>query len=153
MEALTVVTIAIAGVLAGNELGTWAVVHRQLAALPTPQHVAAEQALNRGYERIMPPLMIAAVAAGAVFASLVSTGAGTTPWILAVAATICLVLMLAITLAGNVPINRATDHSSVDIDPAQWAAMRGRWNRLHDVRIVLDGAAFVLFICAGLAAR
>ncbi|HEX3425079.1 MAG TPA: DUF1772 domain-containing protein [Acidimicrobiales bacterium] len=153
METLTVITIVVAGVLAGNELGTWAVVHRQLAALPTPQQVAAEQALNRGYERLMPPLMIAAVAAGAVFASVVPAGAGSTPWTLAISGTICLVAMLGITLAGNVPINRATDRSTLDIDPATWSSMRARWNRLHDIRIVLDLAGFVLFICAGLAAR
>jgi uncharacterized membrane protein len=153
VNAATVIDIVLAGLLAGNEFGTWAVVHRQLATLPTPCHVAAEQALNRRYEKLMPVLMVAAVASGVVIAGLTPAAAGSAPWTLAVVATACLFVMLTITLIGNVPINQATDRASADIDPSRWAAMRARWDRYHDARIVLDLAAFVLFVCAGLAAR
>jgi uncharacterized membrane protein len=153
MTYVTVLNIVVAGILAGNEFGTWAVVHRQLATLPTPQHVAAEQALNRRYEKVMPALMLAVLGTGIAAARAAPGGIGSAAGNLALLGTACITAMLAITLAGNVPINRATDHAALDIDPSRWAAMRTRWNRLHDARIILDVAAFTLFVCAGLVAR
>ena len=47
------VNLILAGLLAGNEFGTWAVVHRALWTMPTPEHIRAEQALTRRFGSIM----------------------------------------------------------------------------------------------------
>lgn len=46
---MEVVAVVVAALLVGNEFATWAVVHRQLARLPVPQHIVAGQALHRAY--------------------------------------------------------------------------------------------------------
>jgi hypothetical protein len=65
----------------------------------------------------------------------------------------CYTAMLAITLIGNMPINVRVfrwdeDHG----DPEEWRRLRRRWDRLHNIRIPLDAAGFVLITLAALHA-
>jgi hypothetical protein len=46
--------LVLAGLLACNEFGTWAAVHRSLWAMPTPEHARTEQALTHRFKSIMP---------------------------------------------------------------------------------------------------
>ena len=68
--------------------------------------------------------------------------------VFAIAGTASLAAMIAITFAGNLPINIWTLKASQDVDPADWAARRGRWDRFHEARVALDGAALACFIVA-----
>jgi hypothetical protein len=92
------------GALFGNELGTL-LIHRALFELATDEHLAAEHAIHRTLRRVMPPYMIVAIA-GAIVAAVAADDARATT--LGAAAASCLVLMLAVTLSGNVPINSET---------------------------------------------
>jgi hypothetical protein len=58
--------------------------------------------------------------------------------------------MLAITLAGNVPLNGQTLRFTEAASEEEWRRIRRRWDQLHAVRVVLDSAGFT---CAALAAR
>jgi Anthrone oxygenase len=59
--------------------------------------------------------------------------------------------MLAITLIGNIPINLRVFHCDEDSeDPDEWRRLRRRWDRLHNVRIPLDVAGFILITRAAL---
>ena len=72
---------------------------------------------------------------------------------LALTACGCYTTMLAITLLGNMPINLRDFRWDEDRgDPAQWRRLRRRWDRLHNVRIPLDVAGFVLITLASLHA-
>lgn len=57
--------------------------------------------------------------------------------------------MLAVTFAGNLPVNRRILAVTTDIPPDQWRALRRRWERCHTARVGLDLVAFG----ASLAAR
>ncbi len=57
--------------------------------------------------------------------------------------------MVAITLAGNMPINlRVFRWDEERGDTSEWRALRRRWDRLHTARIALDSAAFALITVA-----
>lgn len=127
-----------AGVLTGNELGTWAVVHPAIQRLPFAEEVHAEQEVTRRYGRFMPALMLITIVSGFVLAE----GVDGTPGSLALAGSICFAAMLALTLVGNVPLNVRTLRFTETDPPEQWRAARPRWDRLHATRIALDVAGF-----------
>ena len=71
------------------------------------------------------------------------------PATLALAAGACFASMLVITLVGNMPLNlRVFRWDEAHGDPAEWRRIRRRWDRLHSVRIALDGAGFILMTLA-----
>ena len=132
-----------AGVLTGNELGTFSVVHPAIQRLPFAEEVRAEQEITRRYGYVMPAVMTLAVASGVAAARDGEERA------LTVAGTACYATMLAITLIGNVPINTRTLRFGPGGDPSEWRALRRRWDRLHGVRVVLDLAGLT---CAAIGA-
>ena len=69
--------------------------------------------------------------------------------VLTFAAAGCFTVMLAMTLALNMPINLAIfrwdeEHG----DPARWRQLRRRWDLIHTGRILLDSAGFALIATA-----
>lgn len=142
-DVASVVSLLAAGVLTGNELGTWAVVHPAMHRLPFAQEVPAEQQLTRRYGLFMPGLMVGTTVAAFVSAGLLDGPART----LSLLGGACYVAMLSITLAGNVPINvRTLSFQGEDRDG--WRRLRRRWDRLHTARVVLDLAGFTLIATA-----
>lgn len=142
---MRLVALVVAALLVGNEFGTWAVVHRQLARLPVPQHVAAEQAMHRGYGVMVPILMVATLLAGLLAAIVVPEGR-----VLFLLGVACFAAMLAVTFAVNIPVNTATVQARPDIDPLRWRRMRRRWNRAHDARVALDLLGYCCYVLAAL---
>jgi hypothetical protein len=57
-----------------------------------------------------------------------------------------LLSVVPFTLLGIMPTNRALLASSAVQDPSRVTALLERWNRLHAVRSLLSGIAFVLFV-------
>ena len=144
-EALVIVGVILTGLLAGNELGTLVALHPALRVLPLPAQVAAERALTYRLRRIMPVAMTATlVVAVAVAVAL----AGDPGFGLGIVAAAALAIMLAITLVGNMPLNLRTEAFSSEGDAAEWRAIRGRWERLHLVRVGLDLVAFACLVAA-----
>ena len=54
LEVARFVNLVLAGLLAGNELGTKVAVHPALERLGTPERIRAEQEVTRRYGAIMP---------------------------------------------------------------------------------------------------
>jgi hypothetical protein len=142
------VNLLLAGLLAGNELGTWAVVHPSLERLGPPERIRAEQELTKRFGAIMPFWMgstiISCVAAlmalrGSVGFRHTLTGTG------------CFVAMLASTRLGNVPINNRVLEMDPAKDQEEFARLRNRWDRLHTLRVVLNVAGFGFLISGALA--
>ena len=142
-DVASIVSLVLAGVLTGNELGTLAVVHPALRRLGFAEEVAAEREITRRYGFFMPVLMNATVVAAFVAAGQLDGSART----LALAGGGCYLVMVVITLAGNVPINVRTLRFDQN-DEREWRAMRGRWDRLHALRIALDVGGFTLIAAA-----
>ena len=140
--------LLLAGLLTGNEVGTWAVVHPALNTLPFEANLRPEQAITRRYGRFMPALMLLTIGSGILVVSLrpeplsfALTGAGV----------LSFGVMLAVTLAGNLPINRRILGATLDTPPPTWWSLRRRWDRLHSARALLDVAGLGFFILGALA--
>ena len=63
---------------------------------------------------------------------------------LSLAALILIIGNMAVTLAGNVPINKQVQSWEVAAPPPEWAALRDRWEKLHTMRTVLIVSGFAL---------
>lgn len=132
------VNLLLAALLAGNEFGTWAAVHRALWSMPTPDHIRAEQALTRRFASIMPFWMVSVLVSCLPALALARRG-GAPAFRFTLAGTLCFVAMLVSTVRGNVPINNRTLELSPEATPPEeWRDLRERWDRLHAVRVVLN---------------
>src|SRR4028119_1844802 len=152
LKAAQFVNLFITGVLTGNEFGSWAALHPALRELPHRSHVRSEQAVTRRFGKIMPALMTGALVSFVPVLSLVSDRRSSS-FLFGLAGMVCYATMLAITLAGNVPINRRTLQLDPDTTPREeFLELRARWDRLHAARNVLNLAGFGLALL-GLLAR
>jgi len=139
--------VAMTGLLAGNELGTLIGAHPALRSLPLPVEMQAERAFTARLGRFMPAYMTGALVA-AVAAAVDRRGA---PGLrLATGAAAANALALAITLAGNVPLDARTLSYPAEGSAEGWAALRDRWEQLHAVRVLLDLRVFGALTAAAL---
>ncbi len=146
------INVCLAGVLTGNEWGGWVAVHPALDKLPGSPRLQAEQAVYRRYGRIMPLLMTSTVASGIAAASL--RDGGSLEGRLTRAATGCYAAMLAITLIGNIPLNK--ELVALPDEPAghaRLAELRDKWDRLHNTRNLLNLTGFGLTVAGALTGR
>ena len=142
------VNLVLAGMLAGNEFGTWAVVHPSLEKLSLPERIRAEQEVTRRFAAIMPAWMGSTVVS-CVLALLFSRGStGSRSTLLGTA---CFVGMLASTRIGNVPINNRVLEIDPEKEQEEFAELRERWDRLHTLRVVLNVAGLGFLISGALA--
>ena len=141
------VNLLLAGLLTGNELGTWVAVHPALEGLSPPERLRAEQELTRRFGAIMPAWMGSALASCLVAALLSRGSDGFRGTLLG---TLCFAAMLASTRLGNVPNNaRTLELTEEDIE--EFERLRGRWGRLHTLRVVLTVTGFAALISGVLA--
>ncbi len=141
------VNLLLAGMLAGNELGTLAAVHPALEELSPPERLRAEQALTRRFGAIMPGWMGSALASSFAAALLSRGSAGFRRTLLGA---VCFAAMLASTRLGNVPINARTLELTED-DIEEFERIRERWGRLHTLRVALTTAGFAALVSGALA--
>ncbi len=139
------VNLLLAGLLAGNEFGTWAAVHPALEKLSTPERVRAEQEVTRRYAKIMPLWMSSVIAS--CLAVLVSSRR-TSSFLPILLGTACFVAMLVSTAFGNMPINNRVLELSPESDSEEFLRLRERWDRLHAFRVLMNVAGLG-FLCLG----
>ena len=145
LKAARFANLFLTGALAGNEFGSWIGLHPALHELPQQAHVRSEQAVTRRYGKIMPIFMTGAIASFVPVLSLLSDRRS-------FAFLFGFAGMLAITLTGNIPINRRT----LELDPdttsrEEFLELRARWDRLHTARNGLNLTGFGLAILGLLA--
>jgi hypothetical protein len=148
VRSARLVNLILTGMLTGNEFGGWIGVHPALGSLSASEHIRAEQAVYRRYGKIMPFFMTSAIASAVPVLSM-SRDRESPDFLFTLSGMACLVAMLLITLAGNVPINRRL----VDLPPheasyEEFLELRKRWDRLHTVRNLLNIAG-LCFSCLG----
>ena len=139
------VNLVLAGLLAGNEVGTKVAVHPSLERLSVPVRIRAEQEVTRRYGACMPFWL------SSVFVSclpVLALARGTRGFLPTLAGTACFVGMLVSTLVGNVPINDRVLEMSPETDGEEFEGLRERWDRLHSLRVALNVAGLAL-LCAG----
>jgi Domain of unknown function (DUF1772) len=151
LKAARFANLFLTGVLTGNEFGSWAVLHPALRELPHQAHVRSEQAVTRRYGKMMPALMTGALLSFVPVLSLTSDRRSLS-FRLGLVGMLCYATMLAITLVGNIPINRRTLELESDTAPREeFLRLRARWEGLHAARNVLNLCGFGLTILGVLA--
>jgi hypothetical protein len=143
------VNLVLAGLLAGNELGTKVAIHPSLERLSTPERIRAEQEVTRRYAAIM-PLWMSSVIVSCV--PVLALSRGTRAFLPTLAGTACFVGMLASTLIGNVPINNRVLEMFPETDGEEFVELRDRWDRLHTLRVALNVLGLGL-LCVGALSR
>ncbi len=145
MELRPSLAVVLSGLLTGSELTSWSIVHPTLWKLDEREQMRAEKLVYQRFATVDPILQPAATAA----CFIAARGLRGRRAALANLAGISYTAMVAITLAGNMPINLRVFRWDEDQgDPAEWRQLRRRWDRLHSARIALDSAAFVLMTLA-----
>ncbi len=143
------VNLMLASVLTGNEFGGWAGTHPALRTLPTGAHIRAEQAITRRFGLLMPFAMTATIVSCIPVLALIRDRRSA-PYRLTLGGILCYLAMLGVTFAGNMPINRRTLQLSPEAPPADWLALRRRWDRWHTLRNALNFAGLGLLTTAAL---
>lgn len=112
--------LPLAALLAGNEFGTWAAVHRALRFMPTPEHIKAEQGLTRRFASAVPFWMVS-VLVSCLPALALARCRGAPAFRLTLSGTLCFLAMLVSAIRGNVPINnRMLELSLEETPPEEW---------------------------------
>ncbi len=131
--------LIISGMLAGNEFGTLVGFHPAIRTLPVRSQIESERALTGRLGKIMPFY---------IGASLIATSSaaidrrGRNGLGLALVSAGATAGMLLITLAAELPLNKLTVEYPSDGGAQDWSAIRRRWERFHQARVVLDITAF-----------
>ena len=136
------INLLLTGVLTGNEFGGFVGFHPALYELPTEAHARAERAITSRFGKIMPPFMTAAIVSFVPILSLVRDRRSPSFYFTLVGM-LCYMAMLALTFAGNMPVNRRM----IEMDPGtvsseELIALRRRWDRFHTARNVLNFLGF-----------
>ena len=149
LKAARICNLFLAGTLTGNEFGGFVGFHPALYRLPTETHASAEREITVRLGKIMPPFMIATILS---FVPVLPMTRDRQAFRFTLTGMICYVAMLAVTFAGNMPVNRRT----LDLEPGtvprdEFLALRRRWDKFHAVRNLLNAAGFVFAIIGTLS--
>ena len=143
--------LLLAGVLTGNEFGGLVGFHPALYELPTTAHARAERAITSRLGKIMPPFMTAAILSFVPVLSLVKDRRSPS-FFFTLVGMLCYVAMLAVTFAGNMPINRRVlELDAATVSREEFIELRRRWDRFHAARNVLNFLGFASTLLGALS--
>jgi uncharacterized membrane protein len=103
-------------------------------------------------DKLASATLIPALVSTAIVTILRMRARGNDRW-LALAALALLVVVFAVSLAVNLPINGDQADWSVQAPPSDWATVRDHWQLAHLIRTVAAVSAFGSLIVAGLTRR
>ena len=137
------VSVFFAGLLAGEEFVIRYGVRGPLASLEDGPHILFRQALIRQLRILVPSIYLAALLSAGVATAFDGFDSGL---VLRCAGIVALVIWIAITLAGTVPINAAALEWNASSPPSAWRIQVDRWERLNTLRAWAAVAAFTLLL-------
>jgi uncharacterized membrane protein len=147
MNTLEIITLLVAGWVAGAESGSWACVHPVIKKLPSDYQIIFQQGLLKTFGRVMPVLMTLNL----VLVILLWVRSSNEPnaiYSLRLIAMGCLIAMIITTVFFNVPVNQITGTWDPEDLPANWKRKRAQWRFFQGFRSIMLIAAFVLLVIA-----
>ena len=138
------VNLVLAGMLTGNEFGSFAGIYPALGRISPMARMEAEQEIYRRLGRIMPFYMVSTLSSFLPVLVL-QRSPGSPAFRFTLAGLACFVAMAAVTRTGNLPINaRIEELPTEEASFEEFRELREHWNRLHAARNVLNvaGLAF-----------
>jgi hypothetical protein len=146
MDWLPIVAVVVVGLMVGVEVAVAFVVNPIVDRLPGNAGLLARSDGARMLGRVMPFWYCGSLlltAGTAVQRPEAATAAWTSAALLAVSVVMSVALL--------VPINNRSKAWTPETAPADWREQRGRWDRLHVVRVAMIVAAFTLLAAASAA--
>jgi hypothetical protein len=119
-----------------------------LRALPATTFVPLHHRRGRAHARLMPLLVTLALLA--TLGVALSWGEQSARLWLTLASGLAILVVIAVTLVVEVPLNRRIQRWRPDAPPDNWRTLRDRWMRSNDLRTVVAVAALALLV-AGVA--
>jgi len=136
-------SVLFAGLLAGEELVIRYGVRGPLASLDDLPHILLRQALIRPLRVLVPSIYLATLISAAAATALDGIDSGLA---LRGSGLGALLVWIAVTLGGTVPINAAVLDWDANAPPANWQAQVDRWEHLDTVRTWAAVIAFALLL-------
>jgi uncharacterized membrane protein len=138
-----IASVLFAGLLAGEEFVIRYGVRGPLASLHDQPHILLRQALIRPLRVLVPSIYVGTLISAAAATALDGIGSGLALRCSGLAA---LLVWIAVTLGGTVPINAAVLDWNATAPPADWRAQIERWEHLDTVRTWAAVIAFALLL-------
>ena len=139
-RVLSTLVVLLSGWLAGAESASWALLQPVVARLDDTPQIRMQQGMLRTFGRVMPILLPLTSVLIVLTAILAPAGAPRVFWwVAAIAAAV----LVAFTLAVNVPINKRTLTWDAEHPPEGWRADRHRWHTYQGIRAVLLAVWFL----------
>ena len=138
MKVAQFISMVLVSLVTGVFWGTWFSLSRSIASITPATFLEVGHTMITNLGGPMSVLMPAAcVSLALVMVLLYRRGRGTGFWLTTMALVLMLVAM-AITLTVNVPIDGQIRGWTVDTLPADWMAIRDRWEFYHGLRTVIS---------------
>jgi Domain of unknown function (DUF1772) len=145
MEVLLGFSLAFIGILAGIYIATLIHDHR-IADLSAAQYVAMHRMRDKTFRRVMPVLGLTTV--GLIVASTALVLAPGMPRLLGAAASLLLLIDLALTVTRQLPLNQQIQGWTETTIPGDWRRVRDLWAFHHNARTILGSASYIFFLAA-----
>lgn len=143
MKMARLVNLVLAGMLTGNEFGTFAGIYPALDRISPMARLEAFQGVYRHMGRFMPPYMISTLASF-LTVLILQRRPGSAAFRFTLAGLACFVAMILITRTGNLPINaRIEELPTEEASFEEFRDLRERWDRLHAIRNALNVTGLV----------
>jgi len=147
IRTLEIAAVVVAGTMTGSELAVAVFFHPRISRLEDAVHIRTAQTLAKVLGIVMSfwyPLTFLF----AIILTFVAHPARSTPWWLALAATVLFALISVYSLLLPVPINNQVARWQPDSVPANWRDLRRRWDLLHAVRVIFLVIALILLVAS-----
>ncbi len=145
---IRLVALVSTGLLAGIFLGDRMGLGFARPALPVSSFVQLQQIQHVHFVRMMPVLQIAALLSSVIWLFLLRSSVRSPHFAMIAVATICLLVVFALTMTINVPINNTLMTWSASAPPADALEIWKRWEQVNTLRAIIAPAAFVLEVLA-----
>jgi uncharacterized membrane protein len=143
-----VVALICTGLGAGIFLGHRAGVSRAMPILSPSSFIQLQQLIHKTFARMMPALIIGALAGSVLWAVLLRSHWRTGEFWLVSGASLAMICVLAMTRAVNIPINKRLMTWNAAQPPADLSTAWAPWERIHSIRTVLAIVAFAAEVIA-----
>ena len=137
------VAILLASLSMSVHFGTWLVEAPMRETSSGALFIEVHKGRDRVASRVMP--LLGSVAILAVAACVFLMRNEPKAFALSLAGLLLFMASMAVTLGGNVPINKQVQSWDTMAPPSHWSQLRDRWEQLHSLRTAMVVSGFALF--------
>jgi uncharacterized membrane protein len=151
MKVVQFVTLLLFSLVTGVFWGTWFGLSRSMSALTPATFLEVGHTMIGNLGGPMSVLMPAALVSTLISTVLLLRRGQTRSSVFAVSAFVLLLVAMIVTLIVNVPIDRQIQSWTTTTLPADWSAIRDRWELYHGLRTLVSLTALACLFASTLS--